>query len=39
VLEAFLNELDAMVRSGRVLEADVAVLRNEVLRMIRSLSR
>jgi DNA/RNA endonuclease G (NUC1) len=38
VLQAFLNELDAMVASGRVLAADVAFLRNEVLRMVRSLS-
>ena len=29
---------DAMVASGRVLEADVALLRSEVARMIRSLN-
>ena len=39
VLQAFLNELDALVASGRVLAADVAFLRDEVLRMVSSLSR
>ena len=37
-LEAFLNELDALVGSGRVGSADVAPLRAEVDRVIRSVT-
>ena len=38
-LRALLNELDAMIRSGRVTTADAASLRTTVTRVIQSISR
>jgi polyhydroxyalkanoate synthesis regulator phasin len=38
-LNAFLNELDAMVKSGRLSAADADALRTTVQRVIRSLSQ
>ena len=37
-LQALLNELEAMIRSGRVTAADAAPLRSMVTRVIRSIS-
>jgi ribosomal protein S20 len=37
-LQALLNELDAMVRSGRVTAADAAALKSMISRVIQSIS-